>query len=57
MDIREERAEDYRHRLRCDFEALFRDYGVVESADSALLEDLVDTAMHPIEHLLIEVTS
>lgn len=47
----EDQAADYRHRLRCDFEALARDYMI--TLDEGFLEDLIDTAMHPIEALLV----
>ena len=56
----EERVDDYRNRLRHDISITLRAYGyrkhgLNDTMWDALVEALVDDAMHPIEHLLLEV--
>lgn len=63
MDSREERIEDYRRRADADIRTVLREYGITpeENDDGyfydSLVEALVECQMHPIEHLVLELTT
>jgi hypothetical protein len=62
-ETRMARAADYRTRMRHDVDRVLMEYGVspvsMFSAEQyhELLEELVECGMHPVEHLLHELTT
>lgn len=62
MATRAERIDDYRIRLTADVQAVLRDYGITAHGPNdefyvALVDELVEAAMHSIEHLVMEATT
>jgi len=59
---RQERALDYRARMRHDMDKVLLEYGISpvtmfgQEAYHDVLEELVECGMHHVEHLLIEAT-
>jgi hypothetical protein len=59
MASRSERIDDYRRRMRHDMQIVFDQWGLEHCLidPEEVLNELVDVAMHPIEHLVFEVTT